>query len=362
MNSRSAALLLCMSVAVALWLASLTTGNAAGISDVRNTKHNLSTSGIGPVKAVSESQVCVYCHTPHGATPGVAPLWNRKLGATTYTPYTSSSLDANAIQGALDQPGGSSKLCLSCHDGMLAIGNVNVLNGTGSDRTQGTVAISMSGTGAGGVMPAGSGTTTGFTRNLGTDLTNDHPISVSYTNALAQRDGELRVVDANQQWPPGSGTVIAVRGLGAKPEIPLEGTGTGGIGQVQCATCHDPHRRETDPTKGNQKFLRLNRFQEAPPTPTLTPATDIICITRHDKNLAVGTWSYSAHANPLVSGSRRRADTSPPSSSSRAFVHHRSPSVPGRACAWSRCECRTPDSPSDSDTSPDASGRRPSSR
>ncbi|HET9651718.1 MAG TPA: hypothetical protein VFP36_05990, partial [Usitatibacter sp.] len=272
MSRRIAALALPLLVALVLWAAGDGASTAAGISDIRNTKHNLSASGGNAVTATSESQICVFCHTPHGATPGVSPLWNRKLGTTTYTPYTSSSLDANAIQGALDQPGGSSKLCLSCHDGTVAIGSVNVLNGVGSAVTQGTQTISMSGTGAGGTMPAGAGTTTGFTRNLGTDLTNDHPISVSYTNALALRDAELRVVDANQQYPAGTGTTIAVRGATSKPRLPLEPSGAGGTGQVQCATCHDPHRRETDATKGPQKFLRLNRFQEG--TPSAAPAPD----------------------------------------------------------------------------------------
>lgn len=196
MSPRLLAVMLSLAVACVLWISGSAPTTAAGISDVRNTKHNLSASGPGTVKATTESQVCVFCHTPHGATTGAAPLWNRKLGATTYTPYTSSSLDAAAIQGSLDQPGGSSKLCLSCHDGTIAIGNVNALNGVGS------VTIAMQGTGPGGTMPPGSGTTTGFTRNLGTDLGNDHPISVSYTNALALRDGELRQVDANQQFPP----------------------------------------------------------------------------------------------------------------------------------------------------------------
>lgn len=63
--------------------------------------------------------------------------------------------------------------------------------------------------------------------------------------------------------------------------------------------------------------------------------------------------------NPLVSGRRRTADTSPPSSSSRAFVRRRSPSVRARACASSRHGSRIPDSPSDSRTSPDASAHRP---
>jgi hypothetical protein len=264
------------------------------IADIRNTRHNLSASGTGTVKATSETQVCVFCHTPHGATQGVTPLWNRQLSNQTYTPYTSSSLDANAIQGTLEQPGGSSKLCLSCHDGTLAIGNVNVLNGRINQ------SITLSGTAPGGVMPPGAGTGTGFTRSLGADLTNDHPISLNFTSALAIRDGELRPVDTNQRWPAGSGTVLGVRASGYKPLLPLEPTGNGGAGQIQCATCHDPHIRETDISLGNQKFLRTNRFQEAPPSAVFSQANDIVCLACHDKNLASGAWAYSAHANPLV--------------------------------------------------------------
>jgi len=285
----------------------------ARVPDIRGTKHNLSAAAAGTptsfggsvpartVKATTETQVCVFCHTPHGATLGVTPLWNRQLSNATYAPYTSSSLDANAIQGTLDQPGGSSKLCLSCHDGTLAIGSVNVLNGLGSQTTQGTQAITMTGTGTGGVMPSGSGATTGYTRNLGIDLTNDHPISVNYTTALSDRDGELRRVDANQKYPAGTGTIIGIRSSGLSPKAPLEPTGASNVGQVQCSACHDPHLRETDAKVGNQKFLILNRFQEINPTPIYSSVNDIGCVACHDKNQGnAGTWVYSAHANPQV--------------------------------------------------------------
>jgi len=171
---------------------------------------------------------------------------------------------------------------------------VNVLNGQGSQ------SITMTGTGPGGTMAPGSGTTSGFTRNLGTDLTNDHPISVTFSSALATRDGELRPVDASQKWPPGSGTTVGVRAPGYRPLLPLEPTGASGAGQVQCATCHDPHIRETDTSHGNQKFLRTNRFQQGTPSASFNQANDIICLSCHDKNLAAGTWAFSAHANPQV--------------------------------------------------------------
>ncbi|MBL8332204.1 MAG: hypothetical protein JNM08_03840 [Rubrivivax sp.] len=278
---------------------------AQRVSDVRNTVHNLSTSGPGAVHADTggTDQVCVFCHTPHHASTQDqggqalrAPLWNRRVPAgSTYTPYTSSSLDAQSIADGFNaQPGGASKLCLSCHDGTLAIGNVNVLAGARN------VNIPMQGTAAGGTLPTGEGTASGFTRNLGTDLTNDHPISVTYNAALATRDGELRPVDGNQRWPAGSGSVVGVRSSGLKPLLPLSPTGANGLGQVQCTSCHDPHLRELDTSKGNPKFLRAPRFQEQTPGISHQPASDIICLGCHDKNQGSGVWAFSAHAKPDV--------------------------------------------------------------
>lgn len=265
------------------------------ISDVRGTKHNLSAAadgsatpsgGVVPVrtvKATSETQVCVFCHTPHGATTGiVAPLWNRELStAATYTTYTSTSIEASAAELA-SGPGGSSKLCLSCHDGTMAIDKVNVLNGARN------VLIPMTNTGstvtASPVKMPTTGNTTGFTRNLGTNLTNDHPISFTYNPALATADGELR---------PPDGTIVGNRVAGGvKPKMPLENN------QMQCATCHDPHLRDTTTGNGNAKFLRVNRFQVLQPTGGAFSSSDIICLACHDKGGLA--WAYSAHANSSV--------------------------------------------------------------
>ncbi len=257
---------------------------AAAISDIVNTKHNLSVSSPGTVKASTEDETCVFCHTPHGATafPG-SPLWNRQLSNETYTVYTSSSLDAEDIMGQLDQPGGSSKLCLSCHDGTLALGTVSNAPGSGTGG-----AIALTGTEADGSMPVGAGILTGFTRKLGTDLTNDHPISLTYDTNLATVDGEL--------FDPDAVLHIAVRAPGIRPPVPLEDTGAGGAAQVQCATCHDPHTRDPD-LAINSKFLRLSRFQKtAPIDGAFDVANDIVCLGCHDKK----GWATSAHASPVV--------------------------------------------------------------
>jgi hypothetical protein len=268
------------------------------VADVRGTKHNLSAApdgsatpsgGTVPVRAVkagSQTQVCVFCHTPHeaesitfgsGATASTAPLWNRKLSAQTYTPYSSSSMDADATEMAA-APGGSSKLCLSCHDGTMAIDKVNALNGVKNATIPMTTATPVK-------MPSGAATT-GFTRDLGTDLSSDHPISFTYDATLAGNDGELRGPD---------GTIVGTRTAGSTPpRMPLEN------GQMQCATCHDPHLRDKTASNGNAKFLRMNRFQVAQPTGgSFSAANDIICLACHSK--AGVSWAYSAHANNQVS-------------------------------------------------------------
>jgi len=250
------------------------------VKNVAKTNHNLSVTGPGTVKASSEGQICVFCHTPHNANIKVtAPLWNRELSSLTYTTYTSASMEA-----VTDQPGGSSKLCLSCHDGTLAIGTVGVLNGVGP------VSISVSGTNLG-AIPTGPDEQSGNTRDIGIDLSNDHPISFTYDAALASYDGELRA-------PPvivGSTPIVANSTVGVvpKPLFPLVGD------QLQCATCHDPHTWESDPDKGNHKFLRANRLQQVQPLGgSFDQYNDTMCLACHDKGSAL--WAYSAHANQLV--------------------------------------------------------------
>lgn len=131
-----------------------------------NTKHNLSVSGPGTIKATSESEICIFCHTPHRSSPR-KPLWNRGDPGTVYDLYSSSTTDA-----VPNQPGASSILCLSCHDGTVALGKV----------LSRSADISMSG----GIttLPAGES-------NLSTTLIDDHPVSFTYSSALAAADGEL---------------------------------------------------------------------------------------------------------------------------------------------------------------------------
>ena len=95
--------------------------SAMGISahgeTIVNSKHNLSISGPGAVKSVSEDRICIFCHTTKATGTSATYLWNRSASAQVYTPYGSTTLYAT-----VGQPTGASKLCLSCHDGTIALG------------------------------------------------------------------------------------------------------------------------------------------------------------------------------------------------------------------------------------------------
>ncbi|MDR2877248.1 MAG: hypothetical protein LBV36_04310 [Chromatiales bacterium] len=293
-------------VVLALWNTCVSA--ASPISDIANTRHNFS-AVVKPsnverrAEAASESQICAFCHTPHGATPAPnAPLWNRKLSQATYIPYSSTSLDATD----LDQPSGRSKLCLSCHDGTIALGAVNVLNRQQLKDNGSTVPFTFSDKANSvpkGTIPQGQqGRLSGFTRYIGVDLTNDHPISFTFDSAQAARDGEL--FDSNSVPWLGERT-RRIDGEAQQPfprghYLPLERDAEGVGPKVECISCHDPHVRSQVPGE-NVKFLRVNRFQQQPPVQGQFDAQrDIICLGCHDK----AGWAGSAHANPAVGDER----------------------------------------------------------
>jgi len=198
---RGASLLL---AALALSQAAVPAARAQSTADIVYTAHNLSVTGTGTIRAMTETRICVFCHTPHNATP-LTPLWNRELEGVFYEVYTSPTLNA----GPLEQPSGPTKLCLSCHDGTIAMGAV--LNP------------------AGGITMAGQDTIPfDSLSNFGVDLTGHHPVSFSYQSALP---------NAELVPTPPSDLVF------------------GGNDEVHCTTCHDPHNDQW-----GKFLLKDNRF------------------------------------------------------------------------------------------------------
>lgn len=201
-------------------------------ASILTTKHNLSSSGPGPVKAITEDQICIFCHTPHRAITDT-PLWNHTMSSASYQLYTSPTL-LSPTSPAI-QPDGDSRLCLSCHDGTVAIGSV--VNIGGSPTT-----ISMQGTGPGGVMPSGGG-------YIGTDLSGHHPVSIE-VNANLITDKNTQCNNGIVSWKvcfPSSPVKL-------RPTNNQYGSSTPPRQGVQCTSCHDPHN---DPNPPNTVFLRI---------------------------------------------------------------------------------------------------------
>jgi predicted CXXCH cytochrome family protein len=229
--------------------------SAPAAANIASSKHNLSAGGTGTIKATSETELCIFCHIPHNARPA-APLWNHTdtaVAGAGYTMYNSDYLTRAGYSTPIDV-GQRSRLCLSCHDGTVAVGSVYMVRGVAQ-----TSPLGMSGVDAAGKMPS---TAAGY---LGTDLRNDHPVSIKYDT--------------------GSFTTIGLRGMELKTPAPsinpkpyqgvkLYGSVSGSIqGYVECTSCHDPHN------DANAKFLVVSTTNGA------------LCMECHSKT----GWTGSVH-------------------------------------------------------------------
>ncbi len=214
----------------------------AQTSSIVNSVHNLSVSGPGAYHAQAEGEVCIFCHAPHNASLQ-APLWNRDDSRASYLTYQSTT-----FQGAIAQPNGSTKLCLSCHDGTIALGKVVSLGQTEI------------------AMQAGRRFLDQGEAFLGTNLRDDHPVSFAYDGSRGGSSSEF--VPARSIPHP----------------VQLDGKG-----QVQCTSCHDAH----DDSFGN--FLRTTDRQGA------------LCLACHQP----AGWTASAHRSSSAQWNGAGADPWP---------------------------------------------------
>ena len=194
------------------------------VAAIVGSAHDLRTYGGVPQ---ATTQVCVYCHTPHNAntdTTRTSYLWNRDVSATDYTVYDGTYTDPLANTS-------HTLACMSCHDGTTtAIGQM--LNPP-FDYTGDQDAIYVTGD-----------------ANLGTDLSNDHPIDLVYLN-----DSEGGPLPST--WYHDSATVTAAGivffTFGANTHV------------MTCASCHEPHNKTS-----YGAFLRVD------------PNDSAICTTCHN--------------------------------------------------------------------------------
>jgi len=287
----------------AMHLGSPTTGHPEGAAgpraaeDIKNTLHNLSTSNIVAGVNISgnpanqTAEVCVFCHTPHGAnpntigTPGAPPLWNRTVGAAgSYQIYTSPNFDGTNS----GQPQGVSLACLSCHDGTIALDSLINMPGSGGFRLAnetfpgGTTNLIQPAGGSAfltpvtNVMSGGLRSDTGPNYgvilggaapfpNLTQNLTDDHPISMEIPSNGSGPDPQFDQLASKSIGPDPSGLTILTR-TGTQNQdkrdslraYPSAGGGRPAGGRyIECASCHNPHAPRP-------MFLRLpSRYDSA---------------------------------------------------------------------------------------------------
>jgi hypothetical protein len=200
---------------------------AAGVAfaGIVNTKHNLSSAGLGTQTYTSNTdEVCVFCHTPHGTM--IQPLWNRaNPDATTFTPYSSDTFSQN---GAVTLGAGSLN-CLSCHDGTTGLNAITNSPGPGTG-TQPTVGP--------------TNVITGTFTNLGKDLRDDHPVGFVYANAVTADTLGINP-DTTALTTGATGWKTAVAGNTIANLLRA--------GQMECVSCHEPHM---EAAAGKVAFLR----------------------------------------------------------------------------------------------------------
>ena len=208
--------------------------------------HNLSLSGTSPIKGGLDP--CLYCHVPHSGVQNSNPaLWSQTLSTQSYMTYSSTTMHNTGQQPML---GADSSLCLSCHDGTVAVG-----------QTQPFGAVKMTGN----MYPVDV---------FGTNLQGSHPFSMKQP-----------LVDAPDLVPSLATSHTTADPLNAVKLINND---------VECTSCHTPHSQAIDMVSKN--FLVRDS------------SSGQMCLSCHDPNPrtvngqsnSLAQWSTSIHATSGV--------------------------------------------------------------
>ncbi len=195
---------------------------AAPGTGIALTDHDFSAKGGGV-------GLCTFCHTPHKALQTLL-LWNHKLSTNTFSwdvPSTTAGTTYPSFKG--DTYKGPTAKCLSCHDGSVAIGDINWWNG-------GTPLAPLDNT----KIDAGDSHNVGF----GGAMAGNHPVAMPYPYLQAKNTyngvttGSAFESTEWQSTPLANIRVFNDDGSG-NITAGAVGTKTG----IECSSCHDPHNK-----------------------------------------------------------------------------------------------------------------------
>ena len=195
---------------------------------------------------------CTFCHTPHRAL-STTLLWNHAYSGSTYEWDVTSTTAGTTYPVFSDTTwNGPSAKCLSCHDGTVAVGQVNWFEAGHGDVNSGISPIILS-TGS----ATGLGlTTTGLgTAAQATSLSGVHPIAMPYPYGQVQNTYNGVTTGTEfypSQWQsPPLGNVRLWQQNGSTVSLGYNGS-TGAVSPtlaanagIECTSCHDVHNKLT---------------------------------------------------------------------------------------------------------------------
>jgi len=210
---------------VVLWSLMAVTGSTqAPGTGIEGTDHDFS-------QASANTQtvgVCTFCHTPHRALQ-TRLLWNHTLSANTFTWDVTTTTGGTNFPSITPTWQGSSKFCLSCHDGSVAIGDVawfrqasrtgaNAINSNRHDGDEFQIATATGG------------------------MAGNHPVAhpFPFNGSASTYNGTTTGAAAILSgWQPDP-TALGIRLFVQSGANVSAGTQVGATG-IECSSCHDPH-------------------------------------------------------------------------------------------------------------------------
>lgn len=179
--------------AVATWL------GLSALGDIQGSSHDFSNA------SWSGGEICKPCHTPHFADAEVGFLWAHAMSTQVYTLYGEPPTQSSP--GGVNELDQFSRMCLSCHDGTVALNDFH--NGAGPPTF---------------ISPERNVAQNG-------DLSDDHPIGLTAQYPIGGNTGFNTPSLSPSGFYGFGGTFF--------PEVPL--FPFNGEQVVSCSSCHTPH-------------------------------------------------------------------------------------------------------------------------
>jgi len=218
-----------------------------------------------------DASICVFCHVPHrnSASPTAQTrlLWNHTLSSSGTFKWSDVDRTVNGtLLPAIASSVGMSKLCLSCHDGTVSVGDVYRANGVeGLTFTDSWTGAGVDASGKlGNLLPGnvigGNG-----------DLKGNHPVGIPFPYGSVPNIYNGVTTGAGIDYADYVTSPVNVKLFTDVGGDWIQGA-TDGRSGIECASCHDPHNKKT-----LDNWLLRDYYRAA------TGAPSQLCLDCHNK-------------------------------------------------------------------------------